>query len=394
MYKVKKRFFKCKNLFLISFLAIAGIFSATAFVADNNVDNIPIIEEAEAATPSSYTNVYRFTVPNSFGSDVGDHIYLHAWGSSGGDTTWGNFITLSDYSYNENSERMYTYATNYTYTGFIIIRYYDNPDYCKTADINVGSNKAWSWDGTNGASASSWTATNQTYYLYDYRNLFGGAAKCYAWQSGGSLNNGDYPGVAMTAVQYSSGYLYSISLDPAFDKFKCGIGDSANTGDLWINQNRGNTYCFWETNPGWSSDMEWVKAHDWIYNTMHIRDISQETTTDTGACRGDSGYYQKAKTAYQNYSDEIKAKMAADECWEPAQTRFSAWARANGEGASFSGTTLTLSAIKSFTPFNNYTSDNNYNVSTVIAIVCSSVALLSITALSVLLVKKRKHKEY
>ncbi len=339
---------------------------------------------AEAATPSSYTNVYRFTVPNSFGSDVGNHIYLHAWGSSGGDTSWGNFITLSDYSYNENSERMYTYATNYTYTGFIIIRYYDNPNYCKTADINVGSNKAWSWNGTSGATPSAWTATNQTYYLYDYRNLFGGEAKCYAWQSGGSLNNGTYPGVAMSAVQYGSGYLYQISLDPAFDQFKLGIGDSSNTGDLWINQKRGQCYCFWEENPGWSNDLDWVKGHDWIYQTMHMRDIAQGVTSDTGACRGASGYYSKAKTAYQNFSSAIKTKISEDDLWSAAQTRFIAWAKANGETASFSGTALTVSSSVSILSVVK----NDANSVPTVVIVASCIGLISIGAF--LLFKKRK----
>lgn len=329
---------KLKNL-LVGIIAL----STAAVVGTSLATNVKSNEvEVSAATPSSYTNVYRFTVPHDFGSDVGNHIYLHAWGSSGGDTSWMNFITLSDYSYNENSERMYTYATNYTYTGFIIIRYNDNPDYCKTADIICGSDKAWSWNGAKGASASPWTPTNQTYYLYDYKNMFAGA-KCYAWQSGGSLNNGDYPGVAMTSVQYGSGQLYSISLDPAFDKVIFGIGDSANTGDQWCNQHRGETFCWWDVgDSSWNNDLDWVKAHDWIYETMHVRDIPTETISDTGACRGANGYYNKAKTAYQNFSAAIKTKISEDECWGIAQARFIAWAKANGETVSSSETTLTV----------------------------------------------------
>ena len=330
--------------------------------------------EVEAATPSSYSNVYRFTVPNSFGSDVGNHIYLHAWGSNGGDTEWGKFITLSDYSYNENSERMYTYATNYSYTGFIIIRYYDNPNYCKTQDINVGTNTAWSWNGKNGAAASAWTPSNQTYYLYDYKNLFGGNAKCYAWQSGGSLNNSDYPGTAMTKVQYGSGQLYSISLDPAFDMFKIGIGDSANTGDQWCNQHRGETFCWWNTgDSSWSNDLDWVKAHDWIYQTMHMRDIQQTDTSDTGACRGANGYYAKAKNAYQNYPNSVKTKMSQDDLWSAAQARFSAWAVANGETATFNGTSLTVKTA--FAPITSITSSSG---STIAIIIISSISVVAI----------------
>lgn len=371
---------KLRNMFITLGVATAMGFGAFAGIKASQGE----VKEAAAATPSSYTNVYRFTVPNSFGSDVGNHIYLHAWGSNGGDTTWGNFITLSDFSYNENSERMYVLATNYTYTGFQIIKYSDNPDYCRTADITVGSNKAWSWNGNNGASASPWTPTNQTYYLYDYTNMFGGNAKCYAWQSGGSLNNGDYPGVAMTKVQYGSGQLYSISLDPAFDKVKFGIGDSANTGDVWANQNRGHTYCWWKAGDGsWSDDMDWVKAHDWIYNTMHVRDIQTSATTDTGACKGANGYYQKAKTAYQNFTTAIKTKISQDECFDIARARFSNWATANGETASIAGTTLTVSSNKVLALPTTKESD--------VSIAIVVISILSLTALGgFFFVKKRK----
>ena len=152
----------------------------------------------------------------------------------------------------------------------------------------------------------------------------------------------------MTKVQYGSGQLYSISLDPAFDMVKFGVGDSANTGDQWCNQKRGQTFCWWDAGNGsWSNDLDWVKAHDWIYQTLHMRDIQQTDTSDSGACRGANGYYQKAKNAYQNYSASIKTKMSEDDLWNAAKTRFSNWATANGETATFNGTTLIVSARKS-----------------------------------------------
>ena len=51
------------------------------------------------------------------------------------------------------------------------------------------------------------------------------------------------------------------------------------------------------------------------------------------------------------------------------------------------------SSIRNFTPFGLLNSGDDNNITTVIVIVSSAVALLSITALSVLLVKKRKNKE-
>lgn len=51
MYKVgRKKFFNFKSLFLASFLAIAGIFSAGAFVVNEQIKETPVVEKAEAAT--------------------------------------------------------------------------------------------------------------------------------------------------------------------------------------------------------------------------------------------------------------------------------------------------------------------------------------------------------
>jgi len=44
-----RRFFKVKNFFLISFLAVAGIFSATAIIKDKQVEDTPVVEKAEAS---------------------------------------------------------------------------------------------------------------------------------------------------------------------------------------------------------------------------------------------------------------------------------------------------------------------------------------------------------
>ena len=48
-----RRFFKVKNFFLISFLAVAGIFSYAAVAIDKQVNESPVVEKAEAATVGS-----------------------------------------------------------------------------------------------------------------------------------------------------------------------------------------------------------------------------------------------------------------------------------------------------------------------------------------------------
>lgn len=57
MCRVKK-IFKCKNLFLVTFLAIAGFFSAGAFVINKQVNETPVVEKADAAISKTVTRVY------------------------------------------------------------------------------------------------------------------------------------------------------------------------------------------------------------------------------------------------------------------------------------------------------------------------------------------------
>lgn len=348
-------------------LRLFTILSAFALAAAGAAGLASLKESRKTEAVEANSNIgsytYYFTDNYSFdwnGSSHSKAIYAYAYNSANDQNAAWPGIQVG-YSFNEKDERVYVYSASKSYSNII----WHNNDNAR-AEVNSSSARAWfvtGWTGQYDGSeqktnTDTWSPSNQTYYLYDYKNLFGGNAKCYAWQSNGSLQNADYPGVAMTKVQYGSGQLYSISLDCAFDEVKFGVGDSANTGDQWANKNRGDAFCWWDTGDGgWSDDLDWVKAHDWIYQTMHMRDILQSNTSDTGACRGANGYYQKAKTAYQNYSASIKTKMSEDELWNAVKTRFSNWATANGETATFSGTTLTVSARNSIL-FNTSTTTN------------------------------------
>ena len=344
-------------------------------------DNQEPVEVAEAESASSYSKIYRFTAPAEY---WGETVYVHAWGSktSNNNTTWPGINLSSEYSFNESDRKVYTFATNVSDYAYLI---FHNNNGWQTDNITIGNNTAWYLDSGN--TPGTWTPENQTYYLYDYTNMFGGNAKCYAWQSNGSLNNGDYPGVSMTKVQYGSGQLYSISLDPAFDEAIFGIGNTANTGDVWINHNRGQTYCWWKAGDGsWSNDMDWVKAHDWIYNTMHVRDIATDVTGDTGACKGANGYYNKAKTAYSNFSSAIRTKISQDERFVVATARFAAWARACGESATISGTTLSVANVKPIGIVDN----NDKSLAIIISLISGTMILAGVGGYFFLRKKKTK----
>lgn len=373
------------KLFLGLALVVCAGFNLANF--SSNEKKIDEIEEVVAETPSDYPYIYRFVVPGNFGEDVGNKIWIKGWGSSGHDFEgWGE---LTQYSYDENSNRIYIFPTPYFYQNFVITRYADNENYCKSADISTtnpysGQGKCWYWNGVNGSVPTLITNTTKTFYLYDYTNMFGGNAKCYAWQSNGSFNNGTYPGQTMNKVSYGSGQLYIISLDAIFDRAIFGIGDSANTGDQWINQHPGECFCWWKAGDGgFNADLDWIKAHDWIYQTMQIRDIQTTNNDDTGACRGSNGYYKKAKESYQSFTAQIKTKISEDDCFEIACDRFHAWSLANGEDAYIENNILTVNLR--YDLMSNIQGENNSGLPIIIL-----VSLLSISSLTVLLIIKRK----
>ena len=361
--------------FLILFLCFGGLFSVGVLK-----DKEKPTQKVDAASPDFSGYRYKFEVPGDFGN-----IWLMAFGAGNSSQNFNDWCELTNYSYSPTSTKIFTFTTNVYYSGFTLTRYRDNVDYCKSADISVGNRytATWQWDGVNGHTPTATFPSGGTFYLYDYKNIFGGNAKCYAWQSHGNISNANYPGVDMNKVQYGSGQLYSIGIDNIYDMAIFGVGDSANTGDQWINLHRGECFCWWDTgNSSWNADLDWIKAHDWIYNTMHVRDILQTNTSDTGACRGENGYYQKAKTAYQNFSSSIRTKISEDECFYAAQARFAAWAEANNETASISGTTLTITPQRY--GINEISKDDNNFIIILI------VSIVSITSLGLLLVLKRK----
>lgn len=65
MCKVK-RLLKLKNLFLVTFLAVAGLFSAAAVITNKQVEETPVVEKADAATLPTY---YYIKFKNTWGDN-------------------------------------------------------------------------------------------------------------------------------------------------------------------------------------------------------------------------------------------------------------------------------------------------------------------------------------
>lgn len=326
---------KRKGLFitvLSTMLLGVGVFAGVSSVSEN----APVEKaEATAAVISSYAKIYRFRKPVS---DWGDNVYIHIWGSAteSNNTSWPG-IKLEEFYYNESSQKVYLFGTNVTDYQKVI---FHNNSGWQTNDLPLsGGNTAWWLD--SGKSPDSWTPTSYTFNFYDYEARFNGTIKFKGYNSEGGSFVSSLNGAEVQDIQNSSDHLFTFTLDEACDK--CDVSDSNTTHTIWLNQNRGKTYCWWKDNDSWDGSLDYVRAHDWIYQTMHLRDIPTSNNKDTGACRGNSGYYQKAKTAYSSFSTSIRTYIQNEQGFNNARARFSAWAAANGETASINGTTLSIS---------------------------------------------------
>lgn len=128
-------------------------------------------------------------------------------------------------------------------------------------------------------------------------------------------------------------------------------------------------------------------------------DAAIQATPNTSVCEVDA---DTASALCERY-DNVTAAQGASTL---AVSTIHTWAKAKGDsGADIpmssirvelgnrSGDPKYSSAIRSFNPFSIMDGESGDNATTIIIIIASSISLLSITALSVLLVKKRKNKE-
>lgn len=71
------------------------------------------------------------------------------------------------------------------------------------------------------------------------------------------------------------------------------------------------------------------QAQMFVDTYMHMNDVSTSNLTDTGACKGENGYYAKAKEAFVKLSNEVRKIVRENH--PDAFLRLQNWAVANGE---------------------------------------------------------------
>lgn len=116
---------------------------------------------------------------------------------------------------------------------------------------------------------------------------------------------------------------------------------------------------------------------------MHMNDVSTTNVSDTGACKGKSGYYALAKEALNKLSDEERAELVNDAYFADAYARLQVWATANGETLSIdtSGAVSYSNAVMTASPRGSY-------IGTLAAIIC----LTALASLSVVYLLRRKKR--
>ena len=73
---------------------------------------------------------------------------------------------------------------------------------------------------------------------------------------------------------------------------------------------------------------------------LHSDDVGFDNTSDTGSCRGENGYYAKAKAFYNGFlTKNQKIAFATDGQYSQLRERMVAWGSVNGEAVSFNTTT-------------------------------------------------------
>lgn len=397
--------FKVKNILLVSFLAIAGFFGISSTLINKQVNEQPVAEKAEAA---SYPAQWYITGNINGGS----------WG------TWQKFTSGDNvnysFSFTATTSTDFKISSKQGYDGYVINRAmdntyldYDNKGWGTYTDWESGDNfkikyageyiisyntEICTWDKPSWGFSIS-PVTHNIYYVSASEDPT--TDKIYAWTGdGGAVKEfGNFPGKSIASVgtdvtgvvnfQGSFKKIYKISTHSVNFLF-ANSGGSTQSSDREVVD--GAAY-WWtggaNTDAGAALDLivaeedarNAVSAHGTIKN-YSICGIDPDTASSLVS------RYNSLTSDVASYVNSSTTKTYKGITSEEEQVNFTAIFAQLAKIASGNSKGM----IRSFAPFNLIGDDEN-NLSTIIIIAASSVALLSVTALSILVIKKRKNKE-
>lgn len=111
--------------------------------------------------------------------------------------------------------------------------------------------------------------------------------------------------------------------------------------------------------------------------------IDKADESDTGACRGENGYYAIAKTAYNALTQSQKGMFCTNAAYADGRARFIAWANANGEDLNLTTYNIVEKASRVSISLDNVEENNT-------ALCVVVIAITSVTVVAVLIALKKK----
>ncbi len=432
---MKSRKFKWGNPLFVAFLAIAGIFGVSATVIDKQVKEEQVVEKAEATyhvNPTFYFVPHgqwikdgneRFKMNCYYNGNLSGYIEMTYEGTGAskglieGRKVYKGVVTAgwwvdqiqvfrmgpdfyTQYNCSEkfgvpedikNCVLMTNYSLDYwnnwtTSTSGVWWNHFGDYSIYKTTDQSLSSSTGRVFFNNSGTHWADNSGTNK-------------GCAVYAW--GGSASPKKYT----TGNTVFSATVYNLNWFNDDNGMSYGYADIPLdvTGYKFVRITKVDDYT---TDLGYFSDTGFI-----VDSFAHIRFgvVSGNTITSGGAKNDVAGanLMKKVIEAYDTCSSSVLNGYGASDA---LNTNFYSHATDSAKSAthaSFNGSTTTIQnhfeamaarstggssdAIRNFSPLSLFGEEDN--LSTVIIIVASSVALLSVTALSILVIKKRKNKE-
>lgn len=153
-----------------------------------------------------------------------------------------------------------------------------------------------------------------------------------------------------------------------------GNGDSYDAGDDFVVTGDVTLYAIWHR-----TDKDIVDQFVGVELHFDVDFVSIHNNDDTDACRGETGYYQVAKVAFNSLTSDQKELFCENSSYANARARLNAWAVANGETLNTSTYQL-QKASRVVAPLEEIKS-NNYSITIVIVSLVSLIAICSFALL-------------
>lgn len=348
------------------------------------------VEKAVASSTTDESIMIYFTRP----SDWGDNgIRIHTWDENGG-TVWASAWLMTWVYNNEYGQGIFAWHPTSEQPLYTNIQFHNDNHGMQTTTLSAPAvskhfyyNSGW----------ESMDPQTQRIYLYDYDNKFNnGDVKIHSWMEGkNSVVTTKWPGISMSVTSESAGNgrVYYADVYHKYDRVIFNVGGDANkTGTITGMYDNG---CYVLANEGtvlsgkntWWDNINYVWAHNFSQNLMDYRTTSEEAGAgiDTGHCK-ESGVYASAKAGYAAIRANSYAKAQLESSFPESINRLAKWAIANGEELNTS--TGVFTPINEKGRFMDVSSNSADNGTTMIAVLATSVAL--ITAAGFVFLKKKK----